>query len=72
MIDLKIKELGQVSQFSPVPVLHALPYRNQNRARRVTRFTDKDLPDGVHCTEKVKGEIHGIIIADILKHGGEY
>ena len=47
-------------------------YKNQNRTRRVTRFTDKDLPDGVHCTEKVKREIHGIIIADILKYGGAY
>ena len=47
-------------------------YRNQNRTRRVSRFTDKDLPDGVHCTEKVKKEIHGIIIADILKYGGAY
>ena len=26
MIGLKLKELGQASQFSPVPVLPALPY----------------------------------------------
>ena len=47
-------------------------YRSKGKKRRVSRFTDKDLPNGVHCTQELKSEIQGIILADILKSGGVY
>ena len=42
-------------------------YKKQTTYRRVTRFSDKELPDGVHFNVELGETIHYIIIENIYK-----